>query len=51
MTAWDDLIFVFFSKQVKEEYTKWWKAKVKKSLLLSKHFGAMTSTSARMVRL
>ncbi len=45
------LAFVFFSKQAREEYIKWWRAKVKESPLLRKHLVAMTSTSAGMVRL
>ena len=32
-------IFVLLSKQVKDTYAKWWKAKVAESDLLSKHFG------------
>ena len=44
------LAFVFSSKQVREEYIKWWREKVKESALLRKHLGAVTSTSAGMVR-
>ncbi len=45
------LAFVFFSKQVREEYIKWWRSKVKASPLLRKHLVEVTSTSAEMVRL
>ena len=38
------VIFVLFSKQVKETYAKWWKAKVAESDLLSKHFGNQNLT-------
>ena len=33
------VIFVLLSKQVRENYAKWWKAKVAESDFLSKHFG------------
>ena len=33
------VIFVLFTKQVRESYAKWWKTKVTKSEFLSKHFG------------
>ena len=33
------VIFVLLSKQVRENYVKWWKAKVAESDFLSKHFG------------
>ena len=36
------IIFVLLSKQVRENYTKWWKAKVAESDFLSKHFGDRT---------
>ena len=36
------VIFVLLSKQVKENYAKWWKAKVAESDFLSKHFGDKT---------
>ena len=36
------VIFVLLSKQVRENYAKWWKAKVAESDLLSKHFGDKT---------
>ena len=36
------VIFVLLSKQVKENYTKWWKAKVAESDFLSRHFGDKT---------
>ena len=36
------VIFVLLSKQVKENYAKWWKAKVAESDFLSKHFGDRT---------
>ena len=36
------VIFVLFSKQVRENYAKWWKAKIAESDFLSKHFGDKT---------
>jgi hypothetical protein len=33
------VIFVLLSKQVRENYLKWWKAKVAESDFLSSHFG------------
>ena len=42
------LAFVMFSKQVREEYTKWWREKVSKTVVLSEHFG---TTSSGMVKL
>ena len=33
------VIFVLLSKQVKENYAKWWKAKVAESDFLSSYFG------------
>ena len=33
------VIFVLLSKQVKENYLKWWKAKVAESDILSSYFG------------
>ena len=33
------VIFVLLSKQVRENYAKWWKAKIAESDFLSKHFG------------
>ena len=36
------VIFVVLSKQVRENYGKWWKAKVAESDFLSKHFGDKT---------
>ena len=39
------IIFVLFSKQVKENYAKWWKAKVAESDFLSKHFGSKSLTT------
>ena len=36
------VIFVPLSKQVRENYFKWWKAKVAESDFLSKHFGDKT---------
>ena len=38
------VIFVIFSKQVRENYIKWWKAKVAESDFLSKHFGDKSFT-------
>ena len=32
-------IFVVFSKQVRDAYRKWWKAKVNNSTILTKYFG------------
>ena len=37
------LMYVVFSKQVREVYTKWWKAKVNESEFLNKYFGTSTS--------
>ena len=39
------IIFVLLSKQVRENYTKWWKAKVAESDFLSKYFGSKILTS------
>ena len=39
-------IFVVFSKQVREAYSKWWKIKVNESDFLSKYFGKKTLTTA-----
>ena len=33
------VIFVLFSKQVQENYAKWWKAKVAESDFLSNYYG------------
>ena len=38
------VIFVLLSKQVRENYAKWWKAKVSESDFLSKHFGDKSFT-------
>ena len=41
-------IFIFFvvlSKQVRENYAKWWRAKVAESDILSKHFGEKSFTT------
>ena len=38
------LTLVIFSKPVREAYMKWWRAKVKKSTLLKKHFGDVLSS-------
>ena len=38
------VIFVILSKQVRENYIKWWKAKVAESDFLSKHFGDKSFT-------
>ena len=38
------VMFVLLSKQVRENYAKWWKAKVAESHFLSKHFGVNTLT-------
>ena len=43
------LIFVVFSKQVREAYSKWWKVKVNESDVLSKLFGDNSSSSRKMV--
>ena len=40
------VIFVLLSKQVKENYAKWWRAKVAESDFLSKHFGEKSLTTA-----
>jgi protein-S-isoprenylcysteine O-methyltransferase Ste14 len=39
------VIFVLLSKQVRENYAKWWKAKIAESDFLSKHFGSKILTS------
>ena len=36
---WIFIIFVLMSKQVREVYAKWWRAKVNESDILSKYFG------------
>ena len=41
------LIFVVLSKQVREAYTKCWRAKVNESDILSKYFGEKTLTSLK----
>ena len=38
------VIFVLLSKQVRENYTKWWKTKVAESEFLSRHFGEKSLT-------
>ena len=38
------IIFVVFSKQVREAYRKWWKVKVSNSTVLSKYFGDISLT-------
>ena len=38
------IIFVLLSKQVRENYAKWWKAKVAESDFLSRHFGEKSLT-------
>ena len=38
------LIFVIFSKQVRDAYRKWWKSKVAESTVLSSYFGGDTFT-------
>lgn len=47
------VVFVLFSKQVRENYGKWWKAKVAESDFLSKHFGdkSFTLGSTGMVKI
>ena len=45
------VIFVLLSKQVKESYAKWWKAKVAESDFLSKHFGDKSITASTLVNL
>ena len=40
------VIFVLLSKQVRENYAKWWKAKVSESDFLSKHFGEKSFTTS-----
>ena len=40
------VIFVLLSEQVRENYAKWWKAKVAESDFLSKHFGDKTLGSS-----
>ena len=43
------VIFVLLSKQVRENYAKWWKAKVAESEFLSKYFGESLSFSTALV--
>ena len=38
------VLFVILDKPVREAYSKWWKAKVKKSDFLGKHFGELSLT-------
>ena len=46
------VIFVLFSKQVRDNYGKWWKAKVAESDFLSKHFSDKSlTTTQRVVKL
>ena len=45
------VIFVLLSKQVKESYAKWWKAKVAESDFLSKHFGDKSIAASTLVNL
>ena len=47
------VIFVLLSKQVRENYAKWWKAKVAESDFLSRHFGdkSLTLGTTAMVSL
>jgi len=45
------IIFVPFSKQVREAYSKWWKVRVAESDLLSKHFGDWQLTQTSKVQL
>ena len=44
-------LFVLLSKQVRESYAKWWKAKIAESDFLSKHFGEKSLTSSTLVKL
>ena len=46
------VIFILLSKQVRENYAKWWKAKVAESDFLSKHFEKKSFTlgTGTMVR-
>ena len=44
------IIFVLLSKKVKENYAKWWKAKVAESDFLSKHFRQRNLSGPAMVR-
>ena len=37
---WIFLMYVVFSKQVREVYTKWWKTKVNESEFLNKYFAS-----------
>ena len=45
---WIFIIFVLLSKQVREAYTKWWRAKVNESDFLSKHFGNSLKTVSHL---
>ena len=38
------LIFIVFSKQVREAYAKWWRSKVSESDFLTKHFTPTSNT-------
>ena len=44
------VIFVLLSKQVRENYLKWWKAKVAESDILSSYFGEKNLTFSTTVR-
>ena len=42
------VIFVIFSKQVREAYSKWWKVKVINSPMLTKYFGESSSLFSKV---
>ena len=44
------LFFVIYPQQVRDAYTKWWRAKVKESDILSRAFGKSLTTSTQLVR-
>ena len=46
---WIFLIFVLFSPQVRDAYTKWWRAKVNDSDFLSKYLGDTMRTLPQSV--
>ena len=45
------LIYVIFSKQVRDAYRVWWKSKVNESEVLSKYFGTSTQLGSVSLKL
>ena len=43
------LIIVVSSKQVREEYTKWWRARIRKSSVLRRYFGGRELSSVHLL--